>query len=117
MDDDALREVLVNYIATYNVIYGFKKPELLKTRIEKSVPYKTEDGSFGVLYTVNIIDGDEATGAAASSAAGSDADQTAEETAGKLYLAAYHNGEIVNLEQATDDAADLAVLKLCSKGQ
>ena len=133
MDDDALREVLVTYLTTYNMIYGFKKPELLKTRIEKSVPYKTEDGDFGVLYTVNIIDGDETIGAAAiagtntgatsgenavtGSAVGSGTDQAAEAPAGKLYLAAYHNGEIVNLEQATDDAADLAVLKLCSKGQ
>ena len=55
--------------------------------------------------------------AVTGSVGGSETDQTAEETAGKLYLAAYHNGEIVNLEQATDDAADLAVLKLCSKGQ
>ncbi|MTJ92755.1 MAG: hypothetical protein F8N36_07825 [Desulfovibrio sp.] len=130
MDDDALREVLVNYLTTYSMIYGFNKPETLKVKIEKSVPYKTEDGDFGVLYTVHVIEKEAATGAgakaAAATAAGSaasaaDATDTDAEAAtytpDRVFLASYHQGEIVNFEQATDDAADLAVLKLCGKPQ
>ena len=125
MDDDALREVLVNYLATYNMIYGFKNPESLKIKIEKSVPYKTEDGDFGVLYTVHVIEkGADAapksssTADAAATEAGPDAGADADvppNVSDRLFLASYHNGEIVNFEQATDDPADLAVLNLCGK--
>ena len=105
MDDDALREVLVGYLTTNNFIYGFKNPETLKIKIEKSVPYKTSEGDFGVLYTVHVIEKD----AAAASAPESVPD--------RLYEASHYHGEIVNFDPATDDAADLAVLKLCGKGQ
>lgn len=117
MDDDALREVLVGYIATNNFIYGFKNPEALKIKIEKSVPYKTADGDFGVLYTVHVIEKDAAADAASNSApnvapsSGSDAGTI------RFYEASHYHGEIVNFEQATDDPADLAVLKLCGKAQ
>lgn len=126
MDDDALREVLVSYLTTYSMIYGFKKPELLKIKIEKSVPYKMEDGDFGVLYTVRVFDenGGASVAPATAAKAGPKADPETFAAAGAdsapadmLYQAAYHNGEIVNFEQVTDDAADLAVLKLCGKGQ
>ena len=105
MDDDALREVLVGYLTTNNFIYGFKNPETLKIKIEKSVPYKTSEGDFGVLYTVHVIEKD----AAAASAP--------ELAPDRLYEASHYHGEIVNFDPATDDAADLAVLKLCGKGQ
>ena len=105
MDDDALREVLVGYLTTNNFIYGFKNPETLKIKIEKSVPYKTAEGDFGVLYTVHVIEKD----AAAASAPESVPD--------RLYEASHYHGEIVNFDPATDDAADLAVLKLCGKVQ
>ena len=131
MDDDALREVLVNYLATYNMIYGFKNPEALKIKIEKSVPYKTEDGDFGVLYTVHVIEKDAdaapkssseadaaATEAGPDAGPGADADaDVPPNVSDRLFLASYHNGEIVNFEQATDDPADLAVLKLCGKAR
>ena len=105
MDDDALREVLVGYIVANNFIYGFKNPEGLKIKIEKSVPYKTADGDFGVLYTVHVIEKDIATDAAPDSGTI------------RFYEASHYHGEIVNFEQATDDPADLAVLKLCGKAQ
>ena len=105
MDDDALREVLVGYIATNNFIYGFKNPDALRIKIEKSVPYKTADGDFGVLYTVHVIEKDIATDAAPDSGTI------------RFYEASHYHGEIVNFEQATDDPADLAVLKLCGKAQ
>ena len=105
MDDDALREVLVGYLTTNNFIYGFKNPETLKIKIEKSVPYKTAEGDFGVLYTVHVIEKD----AAAASAPESVPD--------RLYEASHYHGEIVNFDPATDDAVDLAVLKLCGKVQ
>lgn len=130
MDDDALREVLVGYLTTYSMIYGFNNPETLKIKIEKSVPYKTEDGDFGVLYTVHVIEKTVAANAGSKPAAVTSADSGATagedantETEGdtytpdRIFLASYHNGEIVNFEQATDDAADLAALKLCGKAQ
>ena len=133
MDDDALREVLVNYLATYNMIYGFKNPETLKIKIEKSVPYKTEDSDFAILYTVHVIEkgtdaappsspAADAAATEAGPAAGADAGAGADadvppNVSDRLFLATYHNGEIVNFEQATDDPADLAVLKLCGKAQ
>ena len=131
MDDDALREVLVSYLSTNNFIYGFKNPETLKIKIENSVPYKTEDGDFGVLYTVHVIEKNVAAGASPKSSPSPSTDSAATATADtantdagaatytqdRLYQASYHNGEIVNFEQATDDAADLAVLKLCGKVQ
>ena len=109
MDDDALREVLVGYIATNNFIYGFKNPDALRIKIEKSVPYKTADGDFGVLYTVHVIEKDTAADAAPNSAPDSGTI--------RFYEASHYHGEIVNFEQATDDPADLAVLKLCGKAQ
>ena len=105
MDDDALREVLVGYLTTNNFIYGFKNPETLKIKIEKSVPYKTSEGDFGVLYTVHVIEKDAA------------ADSAPDSAPDRLYEASHYHGEIVNFDPATDDAADLAVLKLCGKGQ
>ena len=105
MDDDALREVLVGYIASNNFIYGFKNPDALRVKIGKSVPYKTADGDFGVLYTVHVIEKDIATDAAPDSGTI------------RFYEASHYHGEIVNFEQATDDPADLAVLKLCGKAQ
>ena len=105
MDNDVLREVLVGYLTTNNFIYGFKNPETQKIKIEKSVPYKTSEGDFGVLYTVHVIEKD----AAAASAP--------ELAPDRLYEASHYHGEIVNFDPATDDAADLAVLKLCGKGQ
>ena len=109
MDDDALREVLVGYIVANNFIYGFKNPEGLKIKIEKSVPYKTADGDFGVLYTVHVIEKDTVADAAQNSAPDSGTI--------RFYEASHYHGEIVNFEQATDDPADLAVLKLCGKAQ
>lgn len=109
MDDDALREVLVGYIATNNFIYGFKNPDALRIKIEKSVPYKTADGDFGVLYTVHVIEKDTVADAAQNSAPDSGTI--------RFYEASHYHGEIVNFEQATDDPADLAVLKLCGKAQ
>ena len=105
MDDDALREVLVGYLTTNNFIYGFKNPETQKIKIEKSVPYKTSEGDFGVLYTVHVIEKDAA------------ADSAPDSAPDRLYEASHYHGEIVNFDPATDDAADLAVLKLCGKGQ
>ena len=141
MDDDALREVLVNYLATYNMIYGFKNLEALKVKIEKSVPYKTEDGDFAILYTVHVMekgagaapksppaaeaaapkagtgaDAVSSVEAAADAEAGADAD-VPPDVSDRLFLVTYRNGDIVNFEQATDDPADMAVLKLCGKGQ
>ena len=113
MDDDALREVLVGYLATNNFIYGFKNPEVLKIKIEKSVPYKTADGDFGVLYTVQVIEKDAAADSASDSATAS----APESVPDRLYEASHYHGEIVNFDPATDDAADLAVLKLCGKVQ
>ena len=113
MDDDALREVLVGYLTTNNFIYGFKNPETLKIKIEKSVPYKTDEGDFGVLYTVHVIEKDAAAASAPDSAAAS----APELAPDRLYEASHYHGEIVNFDPATDDAADLAVLKLCGKGQ
>ena len=113
MDDDALREVLVGYLTTNNFIYGFKNPETLKIKIEKSVPYKTSEGDFGVLYTVQVIEKDAAADSAPDSATAS----APESVPDRLYEASHYHGEIVNFDPATDDAADLAVLKLCGKGQ
>lgn len=115
MDDDALREVLVGYLATNNFIYGFKNPETLKIKIEKSVPYKTADGDFGVLYTVHVIEKDAAADAAADSAPNFSASSGPDSATIRFYEASHYHGEIVNFEQATDDPADLAVLKLCGK--
>lgn len=121
MDDDALREVLVGYLATNSFIYGFKNPETLKTKIEKSVPYKMADGDFGVLYTVHVIEKDATAGSAASTTANATndngADDAAPDASDKLFQALYYHGEIVNFDQATDDPADMAVLKLCGKAQ
>ena len=113
MDDDALREVLVGYLTTNNFIYGFKNPETLKIKIEKSVPYKTSEGDFGVLYTVHVIEKDAADDSASDSATAS----APESVPDRLYEASHYHGEIVNFDPATDDAADIAVLKLCGKGQ
>lgn len=113
MDDDALREVLVGYLTTNNFIYGFKNPETLKIKIEKSVPYKTSEGDFGVLYTVQVIEKDAAADSAPDSATAS----APESVPDRLYEASHYHGEIVNFDPATDDAADLAVLKLCGKVQ
>ena len=113
MDDDALREVLVSYLTTNNFIYGFKNPETLKIKIEKSVPYKTSEGDFGVLYTVHVIEKDAAADSASDSATAS----APESVPDRLYEASHYHGEIVNFDPATDDAADLAVLKLCGKVQ
>lgn len=113
MDDDALREVLVAYLTTNNFIYGFKNPETLKIKIEKSVPYKTSEGDFGVLYTVHVIEKDAADDSASDSATAS----APESVPDRLYEASHYHGEIVNFDPATDDAADLAVLKLCGKVQ
>ena len=55
---------------------------------------------------------------AAATEAGPDAGADADvppNVSDRLFLASYHNGEIVNFEQATDDPADLAVLNLCGK--
>ena len=117
MDDDALREVLVGYLATNNFIYGFKNPEVLKIKIEKSVPYKTADGDFGVLYTVQVIEKDAAADAAPDSAPNVAASSGTDSGTIRFYEASHYHGEIVNFEQATDDPADLAVLKLCGKAQ
>ena len=101
MDDDALREVLVTYLAGNSMIYGFNNPESLRMRIDKAVPYKTEDGDFGVTYFVRIGDRDSA----------DDADSD------RLYQVAYVNGDIASFDPVADDAADLAVLKVCGKTQ
>ena len=113
MDDDALREVLVGYLTTNNFIYGFKNPETLKIKIEKLVPYKTSEGDFGVLYTVQVIEKDAAADSAPDSATAS----APESVPDRLYEASHYHGEIVNFDPATDDAADLAVLKLCGMVQ
>ena len=131
MDDDALREVLVSYLTANNFIYGFKNLETLKIKIEKSVPYKTADGDFGILYTVHVIEKNVAAAASPKSSPSPSTDSAATATADtantdaeaatytpdRLYQASYHNGEIVNFDQATDDAADMSVLKLCGKVQ
>ena len=126
MDDDALREVLVAYLTTNNFIYGFKNPEALKVKIEKSVPYKTEEGDFGVLYTVHAVEkgaggpaqaAADATDAAAGSASDSKAGSAPGSSEDRLYQASLYHGEIITFEETTDDPADLAVLKLCGKAQ
>ena len=117
MDDDALREVLVGYIVANNFIYGFKNPEGLKIKIEKSVPYKTADGDFGVLYTVHVIEKNTASDAGPNSAPNFVPGSGTDSGTIRFYEASHYHGEIVNFEQATDDPADLAVLKLCGKAQ
>lgn len=36
MDEDILRNVLVRYLETYSMVYGFKNPDSIRIRIEKS---------------------------------------------------------------------------------
>ena len=96
MDEDILRNVLVRYLETYSMVYGFKNPDSIRIRIEKSIPYKNAEGDFGILYSIALTD--------------NDADDSAPE---KMFQVSCCNGEIVSFEPSANDAADAAVLKIC----
>ena len=102
-DDAALRQQFwaEQDVASLRMIYGFNNPESLRMRIDKAVPCKTEDGDLGVMYFVRVGDRDSA----------DDADSD------RLYQVAYVNGDIASFDPVADDAADLAVLKVCGKTQ
>ena len=101
MDEDILRNVLVRYLETYSMVYGFKNPDSIRIRIEKSIPYKNAEGDFGILYSIALTGKD-------------DADDSAPE---KMFQVSYCNGEIVCFEPSANDAADAAVLKICKSRQ
>lgn len=97
MDDDGLRAALVKYLAAYSMIYGFNKPDAIRISIEKSVPYKNDEGDIGVLYSIGL-DEKEAS------------DESSPE---RFFLLSYCNGEIVSLEPFGNDPADAAVARIC----
>lgn len=99
MGEDQLQKVLAGYLEDNSSIYGFSNPGSIKVSIDKAVPYKAEDGDFGVTYFVQIDSGD-----ASGDGAGY-----------QPFQLRYYHGEIISLEQITDDAADTAVLKLCKQ--
>lgn len=101
MDEDILRNVLVRYLETYSMVYGFKNPDSIRIRIEKAIPYKNAEADFGILYSIALTDKDES-------------DNSAPE---KMFQVSYCNGEIVSFEPSADDAADAAVLKICKLRQ
>ena len=101
MDEDILRNVLVRYLETYSMVYGFKNPDSIRIRIEKAIPFKNAEGDFGILYSIALTEKD-------------DADDSASE---KMFQVSYCNGEIVSFEPSANDAADAAVLKICKSRQ
>ena len=101
MDEDILRSVLVRYLETYSMVYGFKNPDSIRIRIEKAIPYKNAEGDFGILYSIALTEKDES-------------DDSAPE---KIFQVSYCNGEIVSFEASANDAADAAVLKICKLRQ
>lgn len=101
MDEDILRSVLVRYLETYSMVYGFKNPDSIRFRIEKAIPYKNAEGDFGILYSIALTEKDES-------------DDSAPE---KIFQVSYCNGEIVSFEASANDAADAAVLKICKLRQ
>ena len=101
MDEDILRNVLVRYLETYSMVYGFKKPDSIKIRIDKAIPYKNAEGDFGILYSIALTENDET-------------DDSAPE---KMFQISYCNGEIVSFEPSSNDAVDTAVLKICKSRQ
>lgn len=101
VDEDILRNVLVRYLETYSMVYGFKNPDSIRIRIEKAIPYKNAEGDFGILYSIALTEKDES-------------DDSAPE---KMFQVSYCNGEIVSFEASANDAADTAVLKICKQRQ
>lgn len=101
MDEDALRNVLVNYLTTYSAVYAFKNPDDIRIRIEKSIPYKNDEGDIGVLYSIGLDEKDAA-------------DESAPE---RSFQVMYCNGDIVSFEPSGNDPADAAVVKICGPWQ
>lgn len=101
VDEDILRNVLVRYLETYSMVYGFKNPDSIRIRIEKAIPYKNAEGDFGILYSIALTEKDES-------------DDSAPE---KMFQVSYCNGEIVSFEASANDAADTAVLTICKQRQ
>lgn len=101
MDEDALRNVLVKYLATYSMVYAFKNSDAIRIRIEKAIPYKNDEGDIGVLYSIGLDEKDAA-------------DESAPE---RFFQVTYCNGDIVSFEPSANDPADVAVMKICSSRQ
>lgn len=56
MDDDTLNSVVIRYLDANSVVYDYKKTDNVRVRIEKSIPYKNDEGDIGVMYYITMAE-------------------------------------------------------------